>query len=222
MNPQIKVVSAFFGVLVLLFAPPLPAASVIMPTLEWITCVSDVVAVGKIVSVKTIQGPGDRFYEECELDVSEVIKGSVGHRLSFCYRHDAGEKTSWKDTKGEVLVCLSVDAESDRDEPGLKGRLGNLREFGPLAVIDLKKPVSILFNALGEQLTTRVSVLRVAHAAADALAGRRAKDPKFDASSRWIEVPSGSDAGRTLSTLSSNALKVPEFMFPGPSVFSTP
>ena len=56
-------------------------------SVEWMTCASSVVIVGKVKNVTSTKGPGDVVYDDCTVEVSETIKGNPAKEVSFSYRH---------------------------------------------------------------------------------------------------------------------------------------
>jgi hypothetical protein len=43
-------------------------------SIEWLTCEAEVVVVGRVEKIVTTRGPGSVLYEDCTVEVKEVIK----------------------------------------------------------------------------------------------------------------------------------------------------
>ena len=193
-------------------------------SVEWLTCASDVVAVGKITSVKNSKGPGQVIYADCILKVSELIKGPPAAELSFCYRY-LSDGFKWTPPTTEVLACLSRH-KTPYDEarihlytdPYYETRLHNLlmptNDNYPHSIITLSSPERFVFGGQLKQLTTRDSILQAARSAASALASRRVSEPTFQLRPRRIDVDFDTEAWKILHAGSSCFIQVPEFMFP--------
>jgi len=197
-------------------------------TVEWLTCQADVVAVGKIASVKSVKGPGDVVYEDIVLAVSEAIRGVSVKELTFCYRHFSGERADrngWMNSKGELLVFLSIP-KAPYDErrihldtrpyygTRLDGLLVPTNDCYPRSIIDLSAPERFVFDGHLNQLTTRDAILGSTRFADIALLSRLTTDSSFKATPRSVELPFRSPAWKILFGGSTCYLVVPEFMFP--------
>ena len=193
-------------------------------SVEWLTCASDVVAVGKITVIKNSKGPGQVIYADCILTVSEIIKGPPAETIPFCYRYLAKSYT-WMAPQDEVLVCLTR-YKTPYDEaqihlytdPYYEARLHNLlmptSEHNPFSVISLSAPDRYVFSGQLKQLTTRDSILQAARSASAAFASRRGADRTFQLKPRQIWLEMGSDAWQILYRGSGCFIQVPAFMFP--------
>ncbi|QIF02812.1 HEAT repeat domain-containing protein [Roseimicrobium sp. ORNL1] len=106
-------------------------------SVEWLTCKSEVVAVGRLQSVTTVNGPGDVVYEDTILAVSEMFKGPPVRELKFSHRHFRQEKQPWIEAKGEVLVFLAT--EDAGGEKHMEGVLSPVNYFycHPFPIFDL-------------------------------------------------------------------------------------
>ena len=193
-------------------------------SVEWLTCASDVVAVGKITSVKNSKGPGQVIYADCILTVSELIKGPPAKEISFCYRY-LSESFTWTAPQTDLLVCLSR-YKTSYDEarlhlytaPHYEARLHNLlmptNQDHPFSLITLPSTDRYVFGGQLKQLTARDSILQVARSAASAHASRRDSEPTFQLKPRRIDVDFDTEAWKVLYAGSSCFIQVPEFMFP--------
>ena len=192
------------------------AVMTINPTLEWLVCASDVVAVGKVSSCQTIKGPDQVIYEDCVLTVSEALLGTPAKEIHFTCRHFTDEPLKWKAPKAELLVCLSI-CKTPYDEPHLDHvfmPVDNINQSNPDSIIILDAPGERLFSGSFDQLTTKDDILRIARSTAATLAARRAANPSFEVTTRAIGIPFQSKAHSKFYGGSACFLKVPEFMYP--------
>ncbi len=90
-------------------------------SVEWLTCTSKIVAVGRISKITSVKGPGQVIYKDCVLAVSESIKGDAAKEVEFCYRHFPEEEKSWKKPDQDLLVFLSVWKDHYTDEQARGG-----------------------------------------------------------------------------------------------------
>ena len=106
-----------------LFHTTTPAQAAINGTasVEWLTCSSKIVAVGRISKITSVKGPGDVIYKDCILTVSESIKGDAGKEVSFCYRHFPEKEKSWEKPGQDLLVFLSAWKDRYTDEEARGG-----------------------------------------------------------------------------------------------------
>ncbi len=196
-------------------------------SVEWLTCASDVVVVGKIISVKNTKGPGQVIYADCVLSVAELIKGPPAQEVSFCYRY-LSDGFTWTPPKTDLLVCL-FRYKTPYDEarlqlytdPYYEARLHNLlmptTNNYPFSIIELSSPERYVFDGQLKRLTTGDSILQVARSAESALASRRDSEPTFQLKPRRIWLDPDSEVSMTLYAGSACFIQVPEFMFPEPT-----
>lgn len=194
-------------------------------TVEWLVCASDVVAVGKITRIKTVKGPGDVFYEDCVLTVTESINNASAQTIPFCYRRFSSDSVEWLSAGGEFLVCLSIHKAAYDEarmhlytDPDYETRLHNLlmptSQNFPRSIIQLASPERFVMSNRSELLTTKDQVLATARSAAEALRSYRATHPK--AAIRESRIPAEGEAAGVLYGGSATSLIVPEFMVPAP------
>lgn len=100
---------------------PLEAELSVTSSVEWLTCSSKIVAVGRMPKIASVKGPGEVIYEDCLLTVSESIKGDVGKEVAFSYRHFPEKEEDWKKPGQELLVFLSVWEDGYTDEQARNG-----------------------------------------------------------------------------------------------------
>jgi len=99
------------ALVVLMLAVPNGSGEVrVAPSLEWLTCQAEVIVVGKIKTVTTTKGTGPVIYEDCVVQVEEVLKGQIkGGEVTFCLRSsspNSGIRPSLN-RKGDTLFFLS-------------------------------------------------------------------------------------------------------------------
>ena len=180
------------------WAQPLRAEINTASTVEWLTCESEIVAVGKLTTVTATRGPEEVVYEDCVLSVSEAIKGTTAEKLMFCCRHLTGDPPEWLQAKGELLVFLSVCKEP-YSELHLRNVLVPVRKDQPPPVFDLSKLKKHMYSKDMKTLTEPAEVLKIARAWATSTVSH----------SLWAKVPFDSPIFRDLYAGSSCFLIVP-------------
>ncbi len=101
----------YSSLLVLLTLPSLPSTPVHAEvndgdSVEWLTCSSELVVLGRVERIVTTSGPGDFYYEDCTVAVGEVIQGgAVGERVTFCLRSSGPESRvrGWMKSRESIL-----------------------------------------------------------------------------------------------------------------------
>ena len=193
------------------------AETIVGSSLEWLTCESDAVVVGRITKIVTTRGPGSVFYDDCTVAVEEIIKGKVVDRMVvFCFRSLAKESAarSWMKSEQPLLLFLSKSRDHG-PEKRLETMLVPASREAPLSVIDLAAPGKYIidrrFNVLSEKPaileTCRTTVQRV-----NEFLKKSSVDPQAKVKDVRLEVPTGSSAWRSLYAGSASYLKVPAFM----------
>ena len=201
----------FNGCLALTFcwSAPLRARELVDATVEWLTCESQTVAVGKLVSVHSVKGPYEVVCEDCVLSVTEVLKGPPARNLNFCYRHLSEGRPDWMTSKGDLLVFLAVhqDRFTDQEaasltdpyyEARLHGLLMPVDEQRRPPVFDLSHLPKDVYSQELTSLTKPEEILRIVRAWKDSTITR----------SLLIELPYDSPVSRTRGC-SGGALLVP-------------
>ena len=108
-------------------------------SVEWLTCSSDVVAVGKITKITTTKGVHSVIYEDCVVETSEVIKGDVKDgQLSFCLRTLSAHPSAkeYMNSEKGVLLFLSV-SKNHGTEHQLEGKYVPTSGQLPFSIFDL-------------------------------------------------------------------------------------
>jgi hypothetical protein len=186
-------------------------------SVEWLTCSSDVVVVGKVSEISTSRGPGDVVYEDTTVTVSKVIRGKVeGKTLSFVLRTLQTLPTSkqWMKPKEGVLFFLSY-SKGHGAEKKLDGRLVPTSNQCPLSIIDLAKPTKWIVGIGSKQLKDKKSIMAAVKTAAKALDEKKAQDKSFRLKHKAVSVPHDSKVFQALWAGSGVILTVPEFMVTG-------
>src|ERR1017187_10345153 len=152
-------------VAVLVSACLFPAAArsevIVGASVEWLTCASEVVAVGRIEKIVTTRGPGDVFYDDCTVVVEDVIKGKVqGNNLVFCLRTLSAESAAkrWMKSKEPILLFLSK-SQKDGSETHLDNMLVPTTDQFPISVIDLAAPGKYVIDSRFKVLAGKKGIL---------------------------------------------------------------
>jgi hypothetical protein len=189
-------------------------------SLEWLTCSSEVVVLGRIEKVTATRGPGDVTYHDCQVKVSEVLSGKLKanakdatkETLVFCYRtlgRDEDVK-AWSASKEPLLLFLSPSKDHG-NEKRLDGKLVPTNFQTPFSVIDLGNPPQDVFDLKFNVLTDAKKIVDTVRHAAKLQAEFSAKNPTAKLKSKNLEVPLESPAGKVLYAGSSCFLRAPDF-----------
>jgi hypothetical protein len=193
------------------------AETMVGSSLEWLTCESDVVVVGRIKKIVTTRGPGSVFYDDCTVAVEEVIKGKVVDRMVvFCFRSLAKESParSWMKSEQPLLLFLS-ESRDHGPEKRLETMLVPASGQAPLSVIDLAAPGKYVIDRQFTVLSEKSAILETCRSTVKRLNEHLKKsfvDPQTKVKEVRLEVPTGSSAWRSLYWGSVCYLKVPGFM----------
>ncbi|MHC4645367.1 MAG: hypothetical protein ACYTBJ_07685 [Planctomycetota bacterium] len=79
-------------------------------SIEWLSCKSEVVVVAQIKEITITKGPHSVIYEDCAVQIHEVLKGDIkGEELVFCLRGLSSKPTvkDFMNSKEGVLLFLS-------------------------------------------------------------------------------------------------------------------
>ena len=139
-------------------------------SVEWMTCASSVVIVGKVKNVTSTKGPGDVVYDDCTVEVSETIKGKPAKEVTFSYRHLGHAENDWKAPRKNLLVFLSVwqDDYTDKQarlltepdyETRMHKRLVPSRDHSPFSILILTDLPKTLFDKEMRRVTDRNELL---------------------------------------------------------------
>ena len=149
---------------VLMLAVPNGSGEIrIAPSLEWITCQAEVIVVGKVKTVTTTKGTGPVIYEDCVVQVEEVLKGQIkAGGVAFCLRSsspDSGMK-ALLNRKGETLFFLSK-SKGHGPESHLNGKYVPTSLAPVLTILDLANPPKYIYSRDMVGLTVRDRILKV-------------------------------------------------------------
>jgi hypothetical protein len=200
--------------LVLWVSPATVRAEVIVASsIDWLTCASDVVVVGRVEKIVTTPGGGDVLYEDCTVAVQEVIRGKVaGDRLVFCLRalHPETPAKRWMKSSEPILLFLSKSTGHGR-EKHLDDMLVPTSDQFPLSVIDLAAPGKAVLNTHFDVLTDKKVILSTCRKTAEHYALYRKHNPGKKITATQLEVPMSSTAFEVLYGGSACYIKAPAF-----------
>lgn len=193
------------------------AETVVGNSLEWLTCESEIVVVGRIEKIVTLRGPGSACYDDCTVTVEEVIKGKVlDRKVVFCFRSLEKESLarSWMKSDQPLLLFLS-ESRNHGPEKHLDGKLVPTSDQVPLSVIDLAAPGKYVMDRRFNVLSEKAAILETCRSTMKQLDDhlkRSLVDLQTKVKPARLEVPSDSSAYRSLYAGSVCYLKVPAFM----------
>src|SRR5262245_3185394 len=181
------------------FTPPRARAETMVGlSLEWLTCASELVVVGKIEKVETTRGPGDVLYDDCTVKVVETLKGKPGERVVFCLRLLSAESPvrAWMKSPEGVLLFLSTSTDHG-PEKRLDRMLIPTTAQIPLSVVNLSSPQP-LFDARFNRVADRPAILDTVRKTVKALEEHRKVAPDAAVKSQSVEAPFDSEAWKAL------------------------
>jgi hypothetical protein len=181
-------------------------------SLEWLTCASELVVVGKIEKVETTRGPGDVLYDDCTVKVTEMLKGKPRERVVFCLRLLSAESPvrAWMKSQEGVLLFLSPSTDTG-PEKRLDGMLIPTTAQIPLSVVDLSAPQP-LFDARFTRVANRLAILDTVRKTVKALEEHRKVAPDATVKPESVQAPIDSEVWKTLYAGSAVYLVIPDFM----------
>jgi hypothetical protein len=181
---------------------------------EWLVYSSEVIAVGKIVDVKLSKGPGEIIYEDCTLQVTELIKSPITRsEIAFTFRRFERDQSAveWQRGDAELLVFLSL-SKNHGSEKHLDGALVPTSQHFPLSLVNLFAPGKYIFNIDFKILGSRAEILQVTRDALQAISNYLQANGELSIKKYYLEVPANSEAYKSLYAGSSCYLHVPSFM----------
>ncbi len=193
------------------------AETTVGSSVEWLNCEADVVVVGRVERIVTTRGPGDVFYDDCTVEVKEIIKGKVEDaRLVFCLRTLSAKSPAkaWMKSQEPVLLLLSR-SKRHGSEKHLDGMLVPTSHQFPLSVIDLAAPGKYVLDARFKVLTNQKAILETCRKTAAQLADHLKRNPGGRVEARQLEAPLSSEAWRSLYAGSACYVKAPVFVAKG-------
>jgi len=132
-------------------------------SIEWLTCTSEVVAVGKIEKITITKGVHSVIYEDCVVQIDELLKEDIkGKELTFCLRTLSANPTAkaFMNSKEGVLLFLSKSKDHGR-ETHLDNKYVPASKHHPLSIIDLSNPSKYLFSKEMRILTDKDEIFRI-------------------------------------------------------------
>jgi hypothetical protein len=171
------------------------------PSLEWLSCSADAIVIGKIGKLTAEPGPGDVIYEDCVVDVKEVIKGDVkGKQIEFTWREIDGSQTVLPLLKARQGVVLFLAKSRDNgSEHRMDDRWVPLPNEGRPWIVDLSEAPKGVFSKEMKIISEEEVMLRIVR--------EWAKSPVKQ--SLQLEVPPDSPVFKELFSGSSCFLTVP-------------
>lgn len=195
-------------------SPPVGAETIVAPSIEWLACVSEVVAVGNLTEVRQLKGPGEVVYEDCTLRITELLKSPIPQaEVTFTYRrfNRSPSLSDWMGDSAQLLVFLSR-AKDYGPEHRLSGALVPISLSFPFSVVNLTNPGKHLINVKFDVLDEGAKVLRAARDGVSALGDYQLGDKEKIVEKVRVKVPFGSEAHKALYAGSVCYLVVPNFM----------
>ncbi|MES2462080.1 MAG: hypothetical protein V4671_15960 [Armatimonadota bacterium] len=196
--------------LVMLFAIPAGAETTVAASVEWLAYSSDVIAVGKIIKVKSTQGLGSVIYDDCTLRVTELIRSPVSRKeILFTLRRSQQEPSAavWQRDRAELLVFLTLSRDHG-SEKHLNGALVPANGQFPLSLVALAQPQKHLIDIHFNLLKDREEVLRATRHAVQAIRQYLKANPKAEVQRNFLQVTSEDGQNIYLSYY----ILVPSFM----------
>lgn len=190
------------------------AELMVASSVEWLSCNSEVVVVGKIKQITTTKGVYSVIYEDCVVEVSEVLKGDVkGKQITFCLRSVSESPTAkaFMNSKDGVLLFLSKST-GHGSEAHLDNKLVPSSGRCPLSIVDLSNPPKHMFNMKFDVLSQKEHILGDCRGALAALKKHQTDNPEKEVKRHYLKVPFGTEAYKLLNSGSSCYLYVPDFM----------
>jgi hypothetical protein len=201
-------------IILALFAIPARAEIRVASSVEWLVHSSDIIAVGKIVDVKSSKGPGAVIYDDCTLQVTELIKSPVARsEITFTFRRFEQDQSAveWQRDDTEMLIFLSPSKDHG-GEKHLDEALVPTSKQSPLSLVNLSAPGKYIFDINFRILRTRADILRVTRAALQLISNYLQANGELSIKRYYLEVPGNAEAYQSLYAGSSCYLQVPSFM----------
>jgi hypothetical protein len=183
-------------------------------SVEWPVSISEVVTVGSLAEVRESKGPGEAPYEDCALQVTELLKSPAQQaeiRFTFRRLNRDLSLSDWMNDGTQLLVLLSR-AKDYGSEQRLSGALVPTSMNFPLSLVNLARPGKYLINTRFEVLENGAEALRTARDGLRALnyyqISEKGKKPEVVR----VEATYDSEAHKILYAGSACYLDVPNFM----------
>ena len=211
-----RVTTALLAMLFSLIFCYLPASGEITgaASVEWLVSISEVVAAGSLTEVRESKGPGEVTYEDCILQVTDLLKSPAQQaevRFTFRRLNRDISLSDWMRDGARLLVFLSR-AKDYGPEQRLNGALVPTRMNFPLSLVNLARPGKYLINTRFEVLKNGAETLTAAREGLQALNDYQLSEKGKRPEMIRVEVPYGSEAHKALYAGSACYLDVPNFM----------
>jgi hypothetical protein len=173
-----------------------------------------VVAVGSLAEARESKGPGEVTYEDCALQVTELLKSPAQQteiRFTFRRLNRDLSLSDWMKGGTQLLVLLSR-AKDYGSEQRLSGALAPTSMNFPFSLVNLARPGKYLINTRFEVLENGAEALRTVRDGLRALNDYQLSEKGKRPEMIRVEVPYGSEAHKALYAGSACYLDVPNFM----------
>jgi hypothetical protein len=173
-----------------------------------------VVAVGSLVEVRESKGPGEVTYEDCALQVTELLKSPAQQteiRFTFRRLNRDLSLSDWMKGGTQLLVLLSR-AKDYGSEQRLSGALAPTSMNFPFSLVNLARPGKYLINTRFEVLENGAEALRTVRDGLRALNDYQLSEKGKKPEVVRVDMPYGSEAHKILYAGSACYLDVPNFM----------
>lgn len=137
-----------FTIIFFIFSTQLYAELIISPSIEWITCESDLVVIGSIKTLN-IAKPSQRVtYDFLTVEVDEVLKGGLNEKIpqiKIRSNYTNPIKNDLADPSNKFLIFLKKSSEDEYKY------IPTSLQF-PISILNINKLPNKLFNKDGEML----------------------------------------------------------------------
>ena len=145
------------------------AESMAASSVEWLSCKSDVVVVGKITKITVTKGVHSVIYEDCVVQIHEVIKGDIkDKKLVFCLRTLSSEPSGkdFMNSKEGILLFLS-NSTNHGSEHHLNNKFVPTSMRFPFSILDLSNIPKHVYSKEMTILADQKEILKTVRSWAD-------------------------------------------------------
>jgi len=177
------------------------AEIMVASSVEWLSCESEVIVVGKITDITTTKGVHSVIYEDCTVHIHEVLKGdSKAKDLVFCLRTLSAKPSAkaFMNSKDGILLFLSKSRDHG-PERHLDNKYVPSSMRSPLSILDLSDIPNHVYSKDMRILTDKKRILNLVRTWSDSTISH----------SLWSEAPFGSPIYKQLYAGSACYLVVP-------------
>ncbi len=170
-------------------------------SVEWLSCKSEVIVVGKIKDITITKGVHSVIYEDCTVQIHEVLKGdSKAKDLVFCLRTHSSKPTAkdFMNSKDGILFFLSKSKDHG-SERHLDNKYVPSSMRLPLSILDLSDIPDEVYSKEMRILTDKKMILNLVRTWSDSTISHSLRS----------EVPFGSPIFKHLYAGSACYLVVP-------------